>query len=88
MQDAMIVRCFDFEFFRGDDSDELHEILGLDSRSFRVIGRDCHRYFLIGRNPNQQNDPLLYHVDQATDESPFQPENVTVGRLLAILATA
>lgn len=89
LQDAMPVRCFGFQFVAGDQADELQDVMQLDVECFRAIGRDDHHYFLVGRNPRQANDPLLYVVSQqASDESPYHPEPVTIGWLLAVLATA
>ena len=89
LQDAMPVRCFDYKFADSDEVDEIQEILNLGASSLRVIGFDTHHYFLIGPNPDQTNDPLLYHVDHAgTDEPPYHPNDVTIGWLLAVLAFA
>ena len=89
LQDAMPVRCFRFRFVSRDEANELHDIMGLKSGDFRAIGRDDHRYFLIACNSGQPNDPLLYYVDQQSiDEPPYQPDNVTIGWLLSVLATA
>ena len=89
LQDAMPVRCFDYTFADPEEVEEIHGFLNLKDRSLRVIGLDIHHYFLIGPNPSQAKDPLLYRIDHAgMDEPADRSENVTIGWLLSVLATA
>ena len=94
LQDAMPHRCDSFRFLPASSRGSFYagwqsDFSGVDATSMFPFATDGHYFYLIGYNPNDPADPLVYIVDhETTDETPYNKCSSTVGDLLAVLATA
>jgi hypothetical protein len=58
----------------------------VDSSSLLPFASDEYYFYLIGDNPDDESDPLVYSVDhEETDQQPHQRQGLTVGRFLSLL---
>lgn len=91
IQDSVPIWCYDFEFatnasFYTEWQSEFTAVNPADTVPF---GADAHYFYLVGNNPNDPSNPLVYNVDHETvSDEPYCRQGATVGNLLGLLITA
>ncbi|QDT28332.1 hypothetical protein Enr10x_36740 [Gimesia panareensis] len=88
IQDSVLVWCHDFEFAMNGSfyPDWQADFTAVDTAQFIPFGADAHYFYLIGDNPQDSSNPLVYSVDHETVfEKPYNSEGTTVLSLLELL---
>lgn len=88
IQDSALVWCHDFEFAMSGSfyPDWQADFSAVDTAQFVPFGVDAHYFYLIGENPQDPANPLVYSVDhETTFEEPYNSEGTTVLSLLELL---
>ena len=91
IQDSVPTWCYDFEFATNGSfyPKWQTDFTAVNVAEVVPFGVDGHYFYLIGDNPNDPSNPLVYNVDHETvSEKPYNRQGATVGALLALLITA